>query len=262
MLKVSTVIPSRLQENLNGVNADGVKTLWLDRAINSVIRQDANVEHEIIVGLSPGHPEIPERFKGPIKFVVAERPGQAAAVNAAAAAATGEVFAFLEDDDYWRSLRKLTIQLAELRTYSLVTSNQREITWNGQYVRVNDFATPSGWLMAREAWERIGGFDESFRFHVDTEWLGRAHRHPLGPKRLHLIERGAMAPGTPVLARQWLGEVARYSHIAEHDEPDPLVERMVNPEGGMALIASNPEAAEQSMREHRRMLETFGVIPW
>ncbi len=238
-MKVSVIIPSRLQENLNG-DINGVATLWLDR---------------IVVGLSPGHPPIPERFQdGLVKFVVAERPGQAAAVNAAVAASTGGVLAFLEDDDYWRSARKLAIQLPLLDVRDIVTSNQREVDWQGNYIRVNDFATPSGWVMYRDIWEHIGGLDESFRFHVDTEWLGRAHQKMVD--RVHVIPPGIVED------REWLRNVNRFSDLRAHDEPDPLVERMVNPDGGMATIAKNPEAAEQSAKEHREMVARFGFVPW
>ncbi len=258
MSKVSAIIPSRLQENLNG-EINGVATLWLDRAVNSVLRQEVDAEMEIVVGLSPGHPPIPERFQdGLVKFVVAERPGQAAAVNAAVAASTGGVLAFLEDDDYWRSARKLSLQLPYLDWNNLVTSNQREVDWQGNYIRVNNFATPSGWMMRRDLWHVVsGGFNEIFRFHVDTEWLGRACKlnNPT-IQRLHLVNRAVDA------ADPWLHNVSRFSKVLYHDEPEPLVERMVNPDGGMSTIAKNPEAAEQSQKEHREMVARFGFVPW
>ena len=251
-MKVSVIIPSRLQENLNG-DINGVATLWLDRAVNSVLRQQVDADLEIVVGLSPGHPPIPERFQdGLVKFVVAERPGQAAAVNAAVAASTGGVLAFLEDDDYWRSARKLAIQLPHADAVELVTSNQREVDWQGNYIRVNDFPTPSGWVLRRWVWDKLGGFAESFKYHVDTEFLGRASR--LGILRRHMVPVGTASP--------WLDNVESFSAIVNHDEPDPLVERMVNPDGGMATIAKDPEAAEQSAKEHREMVARFGFVPW
>ncbi len=259
-MKVSVIIPSRLQENLNG-DINGVATLWLDRAVNSVLRQEVDAELEIVVGLSPGHPPIPERFQdGLVKFVVADKPGQAAAVNAAVRASAGGVLAFLEDDDYWRSARKLAIQLPWLDDYHLVTSNQREVDWQGNYIRVNDFATPSGWVMDRVTWEDVGEFNETFRYHVDTEWLGRARGNAVGNAD---SRRGHMVPsGTVVSTSPWLTNVARFSDVLFHDEPEPLVERMVNPDGGMSTIAKNPEAAEQSQKEHREMVKRFGFVPW
>src|SRR5678815_4930793 len=253
-MKISVIIPSRLQENLNG-QLEGVKTLWLDRAINSVFRQNVDEQLEVVVGLSPGHPDIPDRFGDGITFVTAPRPGQAAAVNAAVNASTGDVLAFLEDDDYWRSLDKLAIQLkyvgpqtGPVMRFDLVTSNQREVTFDGQFVRINDFATPSGWLMRRKTWDEVGGFDESFRYHVDTEWLGRASKKRVS--RMHLVESGALFTS----GRDWLVNISLKSSIMEHFEPDPLVERMVNPEGGMAAIASDSVAAAQSQAEHRIMM--------
>jgi hypothetical protein len=120
-------------------------------------------------------------------------------------------------------------------------------------------------------WQRMGfagktdgymGFDESFRYHVDTEWLGRASNvggiTGLRVQRFHLIPDDGRPP------TDWLRNVARLSRIGKTDGfTEALVHRTVNPEGGMSRIAADPEAKAQSQREHEIMAERFGgIIPW
>jgi len=270
-MKVSVIIPSRLQVN----PASPDENLYLDLCIGGIRRQTADVELEIIVGLDNGQlANVPPRFleKGPLalSFVESDGTGQAKAVNAAAARATGDVLAFCEDDDLWDA-RKLDYQLPALAHADLVTCSQRERTHLGAFVRVNDFPTPSGWVMGREFWDRarmhprliamlpaepLGvGFDESFRFHVDTEWLGRAR--VLDVRRFHLIPDDGRPP------TDWLRNVARFSRIGKTDGvEDALVHRTVNPDGGMATIAKDPEARAQSRREHEIMVSRFSTVPW
>src|SRR5262249_34956041 len=144
----------------------------------------AAVQVEVVVGLDPGV-ALPPRFAG-LKAAHAAQPRQAAALNAAVAAASGEVLAFLEDDDYWEP-RRLEYGLPQLERFDLVTCNQREVDEDGSFVGINDYPTPSGWLLRKATWEAVGPFDESYTF-VDSEWLGRANARSL--RRLHLIEAG------------------------------------------------------------------------
>src|SRR5262249_54377073 len=143
------------------------------------------------------------------RVVAGERPGQAAAVNAGMRAATGDLLAVLEDDDFWQR-RKMEVQLEALRArrarHRFVSSNQLEVSPAGIHERVNDFPTPSGWLMDRGAWEAVGPLDESFQFHLDNEWLGRLRASDV--QRLHLYEKVR-----PV--REALLIVARQSCIQE-----------------------------------------------
>lgn len=251
-MKVSVIIPTRLA--VNPVSPQD--NLYLDLAIGGVIRQTASVELEIIVGLDAGAlVNIPPRFlepggKVPLRFVESTGTGQAKAVNAAAAQATGDVIAFCEDDDLWEAV-KLDYQLPLLERFDLLTCNQRERTQTGEFVRFNNFATPSGWVMKRETWT---GFNETFRFHVDTEWLGRANAASL--KRVHLLHDGCVVD-------QWVENVRKHSAIMKTDGFSlPLVHRTINPNGGMGAIGRGGEALEQSIAEHRWMYDKFGNVPW
>ncbi len=267
MPRLSVIIPSRLAIN----PMSEARRLYLDRAIFSVRQQTVGADAEIIVGLSPDTP-VPVLMSG-CRGAYADRPGQNAAVNAAVAASAGDVLAFLEDDDHWND-KRLEYGLAALEQgYDFVSSNQREVTVDGSYVRVNDFPTPSSWLMPRATWDAVGPMDETFKWHLDTEWLGRlntatpiratmidAYRATAKPshfKRIHFVEKGAGAN-----PRDWLSNVMRFSQAAETEEREPLVNRTVNPEGGMAKIARDPVANAESREEHARMAAKFGCYPW
>jgi len=269
MSKISVIVPSRLQAN----PASGRGSLYLDRALMSARRQRGGFDLELVVGLDAGAPPLPERFSD-VVVAHAVGAGQAAAVNAAVRASSGDVLAFLEDDDMWEPW-KLETQLPYLGpTFDMVTCTQRLIDAEGNHVtpidrftgkpmKFNDFATPSGWVMHRDTWERVGGMNESFRFHVDNDWLGRASE--AGVKRVHLIESEARW-------RARLGIIARYSVVVETEHAMPIVVRTVNPEGGMQRIARAAALpprdpgrldADQSEAEHVEMMRRFGgVIPW
>src|SRR5579864_8077527 len=97
MMRISVIIPSRLQVNPNHER----QGLWLDRALASVRGQavDKPVEIEVVVGLDPG--VAPPRGFANVRWAHGQKQLQAAAVNAAVAASTGDTLAFLEDDDWW-----------------------------------------------------------------------------------------------------------------------------------------------------------------
>lgn len=253
-LKISVITPTQLAVNPNSFE----KNLWLDLAFGSVQRQTVREDHdfEFVVGLSRGEGSwsamMPSRFEG-VTVAIADKLGQAAAVNAAVAASSGDILAFLEDDDTWEPL-KLLRQLPQLKHFQFISCNQREMADDrATWVRTNDFPTPSGWLMRRELWDAVGGFDESFRFHLDTQFLGRLNAANV--KRVHLVERGAAW-------RPWLNNVAKHSLIMATEDFGPLVVRVANPKGGMAKIATDPAALAISRDEHGRMLDQFGEVPW
>jgi hypothetical protein len=176
-------------------------------------------------------------------------------VNAAYRAATGDFVAVLEDDDVWH-WRKIELQLRALRdrpAARFVSANQIEVDLESGAARLNDFATPSGWLMPRETWEAVGPFDESFHWHVDNEWLGRlnARRIP----RVHLVE-GSTRP------RELFDTLTRRSAVRATEEPFPLILREVHRDAATARITRHAVSRQESQDEYSRVLETFGEVPW
>lgn len=248
-MKVSVIVPTRLAVN----PASGEGNLYLDRSLGSLKRQTRKPD-EVIVSADPNQPPgmPPPRFMD-VAFTYDGGNSQARAMNAGVAAATGDVIVFLEDDDYFEP-RYIETALAALEQgYSIVTSSKREVNEQGAFLRYNDYPSPSGWLMRRSTWNSLAGLDESYRWHLDNDFLGKATK--AGEKRIHLVE--ANAP-----ARPWLVNVAKVSAIAQTSDREPLVVRTANSKGGMARIATDPECAAQSQAEHARLEATYGGIPW
>jgi glycosyltransferase involved in cell wall biosynthesis len=250
-MRISIIIATRLQSQLHAGPHAGPDALWLDRALRSVRRQTAaaTLSVEVVAGLDPGV-VLPVRFSD-LVAANAARAGQSAALNAATAAAGGDVIAFLEDDDYWEP-KRLEYGLWWLEKHDLVTCNQREVDADGSFVGINDYPTPSGWLMRAETWRRVGPFDETFTF-PDSEWLGRANAARL--RRVHLVE--AVAPVRPGIL-----SVARFSAVANTAERDPLVLRTVNPTGVVGTAQSQESARLKHEADTRRLVEKYGGVPW
>lgn len=121
--------------------------------------------------------------------------GAAAARNHAAAGAAGDVIAFLDDDDRWapdhlaglaEALADQGVELA-YRDAAVVRERiepdgrrieleRRFIArdWDPGRMRTDDYLPPSAIAIRRGLFERLGGFDESFRYSEDWDLLLRA----------------------------------------------------------------------------------------
>ncbi len=254
-MKISVIIPSRCDIDPRSHQGE----LFLLRALQSIQAQTVKV-HEVCIGVQERTPQLQqlaERYTDRhLHIVQTNTKGQAAALNAAAAFTGGDVIAFLEDDDEWQPRRLFFgLKVMQKLDCEFVSSNQLMVNLDGQVMGINDFPTPSGWLMSAALWRRLGGFDESFRWHLDTDFLGKLFK--TGVKRAHLVEQDAHLED-----RDWLQQVARFSRICRTSETGPLVSRLDNPKGGMSTIGVNPVAKSQSASEHQSLLQRYGMIPW
>ncbi len=147
--------------------------------------------------------------------MTARQPG--AARNAAAAGARGELLAFLDDDDRWEPdhLALLTTAFADeavefaftdwaaVREELAADGTRRELErvavaldWDAERMRRDDHIPPSTWAVRRALFERLGGFDERFRFSEDWDLLLRAEalttprRVPVSTVEVRLRPRG------------------------------------------------------------------------
>jgi glycosyltransferase involved in cell wall biosynthesis len=253
MKTISVVIPSRLATMPSCMGG----FYWLDRALVSIRAQTVypDLKWEIIIGVDKGcAKKIPFRvLESDASVICAESPlsGQASAVNAAARKATGDFLAILEDDDFWHP-QKIGSQLLLLKISDLVTTSQRVVDFEGRLIDINEFPTPSTWLMRRETFGEVGGFDEKFRWHVDAEWLGRATKKEL--RRIHIVHKERVLSD--------MKELARVSEILSLGHDLPLVDRTDNLQGGFHRIIKEPKAKAESVREYETMLERFGRAPW
>jgi glycosyltransferase involved in cell wall biosynthesis len=173
--------------------------------------------------------------------------------NAAAADARGDVLAFLDDDDTWRPghLAGLAAAFAdpsvEFAWRDCEVIRERvgadgaraalaRVTiardWDDAHMRTNDYLPPSAWAVRRTLFERLDGFDETFRLSEDWDFVLRAaaltrpHRVPgvtvevrlrehgnasadFGAERLDCLRRLAARHGLPPLEPRTFWEVAQ-----------------------------------------------------
>ena len=255
---LAVVIPSRSQSN---------QLRFLSRAIASVETQSVAKDFDIRVIVAIDRGQWVNEIKAlsvSVKQIESCGSGQAAALNAGLRDVHEEYLAFLEDDDEWQPTFLANAMLA-LQHGDFVSSTQFEVDENGKLLRINDFATPSGWLMPARVFREIGFFNEGYRFHIDNEWLGRLNESETA--RVHLVE--ATAPSDSRYAAQvrpWLAQILRSSQgrcrLARHGSPFPLVKRLVHSHSGMFSIGHDPESQAISRAEQLRLVERFACVPW
>lgn len=259
---IAVVIPSRLEGGEGG-------KLFVEQAIEAAGAQSipSGVHLSFFVGID-ADAKVPPPFAGlpDVSFVRSCGRSQAAAINVAAtAAAQGHDFiALLEDDDRWEP-NFLSWALSFLDICDFVSSNQLEIDADGRCIRVNDFPTPSGWIMATDLWRKVGPFDESFRWHLDNDWLGRLAFSQAN--RIHLVESTApVTLDSCAQVRPWIANVLTQggprSSVRRHLSSQPLIRRLVHRGSGMYRIATNLAAAAESKNEYMQLIARYGRIPW
>lgn len=258
---VAVVIPSRLDRNKAG-------RLFVEQAIEAAGDQSLprNVTLSFFVGIdADAQAPASLRHCENVHFVHSKGRSQAAAINAAAAASHDHDFvALLEDDDRWEP-NFLSWALSALDTCDFVSSNQLEVDDDGRCIRVNDFPTPSGWIMSMDLWRSVGPFDKSYRWHLDNDWLGRLGQSHAN--RIYLVESTApVTVASCMQVRPWIANVLTQggprSSVRRHLSALPLVTRLVHFGSGMYRIASDPALAAESQNEYRRLMACYGRIPW
>jgi glycosyltransferase involved in cell wall biosynthesis len=262
-MKISVVVPSRLAPLFP---ADANQSLFVSRALAAIRGQSAlKLGHqlEILVGVDPGMGSRAQAvLPSDVRVVEGERASQASALNAALSAAQGEVIAILEDDDAWLTVF-LEIALEVIKSRGFVSSTQLNVLASGDVLGIFDFPTPSGWVMRRETLQTVGLFDDSFRWHLDNDWLGRLNAAQI--PRAHLIE--ATAPLKETLVKNtrstlWaVATISPHSGLTRHQIPWPLVTRFTHADSGMAQIERDDAKKAESAEENRRLSERYGRWP-
>lgn len=258
MTLISVIIPSREQAS---------QARLLQRSVGSVQTQTARAGSriEVLIGIDPdaAAPAL-DSFDLPIRFINSSARSASAALNGAAATAAGDYVAFLEDDDVWDP-DHLEVSLQALEHCAFVSGTQLEVDSEGTVVRINDFPTPTGWVMHRSTWQQVGPFDTDYRLHQDNEWLGRLAEQQL--KRAHLIE--STAPLSVNVARQvrpWLANVIDFGggnvQLQRHNSPMPLIRRLVHSDSMMHRISVDAATKAISDADYNRLTQRYGRIPW
>jgi len=256
---VSVIIPSALRKAPDG-------ELWLTRALRSVAAQTFQPA-EVIVGLDPNvdDEQVMDLFfdlfdhgdklktwceHGKIK-------GHQSACNEAVKASTSTLIAILEDDDKYREKHlQYLYEAIQRHKVDFVSMSQQQVDFDGKDLGVFDFPTCSGWILRREVWDRIGGFDTSFIVHHDNRFLAELNR--LKIRRIHLLED---TPNPP--QRQQLQVLALFSWLVPIVGSDQVsVERMVHANSIMAGIATNEEKKARSTLEYNSLIAEYGHVAW
>lgn len=261
---ISVCLPSRFTRHPH------TGRLWLEHAVDSIRAQTIAAQYpiQICVGIDHGTP-VPEIFAGQTDVVfapvAADAPkNQAAAVNAAAAAATGDIISFLEDDDTFMPER-LEHALLMLRHYDFVGGTQTGVTPDNAILSVYDYTNPSTWVMRHDFWRRVGPMDTTYRFHLDAEWLGRLNAS--GGLRVHEVDRAA--------PREWHALATCrpfYKYFYSVTQPGssvfftpyfyPLSTKTTHEQSTLEMLYQNSESRVTSDAEHQRMEATYNGRPF
>jgi glycosyltransferase involved in cell wall biosynthesis len=170
MDRVSVVIPCHNQAS------------YLGAAIVSVINQSYRPFEIIIVddGSNDGSDEVAASFGNEVRLITQSNRGVAAARNRGVAASGGDVLAFLDADDAWpvESLaRRLAVMVAA--DAELVFGRIRQCLGRAAADAPSSAPELAGrlagaMLVRRQAFERVGWFDERLRSAETVDWVARA----------------------------------------------------------------------------------------
>lgn len=257
---LSIIVPTRLQKN-------AVDEYLFVEALESIIVATSNkydLEYEIILAVDEHqyneveeyilqNNDIPHLIV--CKVLRTDRVGkQAHALNEAFKISKGQYIAILEDDDIWDA-EKINIQLSFLQNYDydFVSCNQCVSNDRGDFLYICNFPTPSGWLMKREVWETINGFNKSVKYHVDNEFLGQLNKSDF--KRAHLILRGDDPLSLEVEKIKKHATVIRLNYLHH------LVGRLENPNGALSRSKDTMKEICISNKEKTLFLFKFKEIP-
>lgn len=166
---------------------------FLEQTIRSVLDQDyPRLEYMVFDGGSTdGSPEIIRKYEGRLAFWRSEKDGgQAAAINAAFARATGDVFCWLNSDDFYLpgALQTAGEALAEggarliygkCRFFWEGTSGEQLVDpppYDRGLLEIWDYIVQPSAFWTRELWEKTGPLREDLHYAFDWDWWLRVGR--------------------------------------------------------------------------------------
>jgi hypothetical protein len=263
-LRLAIIIPTRLKL----CTSEAGSRTFIERAMESALAQvlDQPLKITFIAGVDVDA-DVPARLAQRPDLLIARSTGrsQILALNAAIALADQayDFVAFLEDDDLWAP-EFLAWSLLALVDHDFVSMSHVEIDESGKPVNIQDFPTPSSWLMPIATLVRAGAIDPKSKWHYDNEWLGWLGNS--GLRRCHLLEKTAPLSFPGRLLRPGIGHLRRDAGpnitLLRHASERPLVIRLVHSGSGTAAVQSGGPAARESKNEYKWLIERYGRIPW
>lgn len=204
--RISVIIPV-----FNGVR-------FLPGAVRSVLAQDYP-SLDIIVVDDGSTEDVAAAVRGlpaDVRLFRQENAGPAAARNRGIREATGELLAFLDVDDEWPAgnLRYMSGVLGRSPGLDVVIGHNqlmrgdaegREEPFVGNPLENFPWSIAAA-LFRREAFAKVGWFDETLRFGEDTDWFKRAEEAALVVERL---------PNISLLVRRHAGNMTRGKTLVE-----------------------------------------------
>jgi len=160
---------------------------FLREALESIRRQNYEPLEIIVVddGSTDGTAKIISSYGNWIRYVHQANAGPAAARNRGLALAQGELIGFLDVDDLWPEGKlalqvkrlindpKLDIVLGRVQYVELAGAAHREIPFENQEKTLTGIHLGCG-VYRKSIFDKVGGFDESFRLGEDQDWFLRA----------------------------------------------------------------------------------------
>ena len=163
------------------------RSSMLIRAIESVFAQTYQ-DFEIIViddGSTDRTKEFVAAYSGRVTYFYQDHAGINAVRNRGIQEAQGRWIAWLDDDDQWYP-NKLSLQVDKIKqlpepAFLLCNGFRKGVPTrnpadhSGFWESMSEsFCQPSSWLMSRELFKRIGGFDTSYEIGEDTAFVMKA----------------------------------------------------------------------------------------
>jgi hypothetical protein len=220
---------------------------FLAETLDSVLAQDHDAVEVIVVddGSTDGTPDILARYAGRLTVIRQENRGVSAARNRGAELATGELIAFLDQDDVWET-GLLSAQVHDLERHSdsaLVYADSWVIDATGtvrgrrssylnyveghifdQLLQRGNFIPIETSVMRLSVFRELGGFNESLRYLEDFDLF------------LRLARRHRISCQSAVLARYRVHD-RNLSHQREAllSEWIPILDALGGSEGGLRI---------------------------